>query len=262
MKNNSCFILVALLLLLASSANAQQNNRPLPFRPGEELTYDMHVKVGIISAKAGTSQLTVSEDVYNGQNAFRFNLLAKSSGIAKSIFSMEDTLTSYTAKDLKPLAYLKDAHEAGDHTIERASYIHSSENIEVKARRIRNGELRFDTLLVSKRPVYDMLSILYYARTFDYSSMKKGDRLPVAYFTGRRMENMLIEHQGFQSIRANDGRDYDCIKLVLLLDEKVFEDGDAAMTVYISNDQNKVPIRVDSKLKIGTTRIVINKYKL
>jgi len=258
------FIYITLLFSLLASWNifAQQGSQRLPFKAGEVLTYDMYFKYGLINAKAGTATLTAEEEKFENRDAYKFSLRAKSSGAVKAFFSMADTLSSYMSKDLKPLAYMKDAHENNDHTIERATYQYpASGKVELRGSRTRNGELKFDTLQVSDDPVYDMISVLFYARTFDYSSMEKGDRYSISYFTGRRMENMDIHYRGVQTIQANDGREYNCIKLVMILNEKAFDDGNEAMTVYISNDLNKVPIRIDSKLKLGSTRIIIKEYK-
>lgn len=252
------YIAFIALGLLGGNARAQH----LPFKAGEELTYDMYFRYGLINAKAGVSTLTAEETVYENKEAYKFSLHAKSSGAVKAFFSVADTLSSYMGKDLRPLAYTKDAHENSDHTIERASYQYpSSGRVELRGKRIKNNELKFDTLLISEVPVYDMISVIFYARTFDYSAMKKGDKMSIAYFTGRRMENMDIRYSGIETVKANDGREYYCIKLVMILNEKAFDDGSEAMTVYISNDQNKVPIRIDSKLKLGSTRIIIKEYK-
>lgn len=257
------FISFAFALLISLAVSAQSNSHQrLPFKTGETLTFDMYFRYGFINAKAGASTLTVKEDTYNNRDVFRFTLHAKSSGAAKSFFSMDDTLTSYMSKDLKPLVYMKDAHENKDHTIERAYYNYpASGKVELQAKRIRNDDVKFDTLLVSEQPIYDMLNIIFYARTFDYSTMQKGDKRSITYFTGRRMENMDIVYRGIETVSANDGREYFCVKLVMVLNEKAFENGNEAMTVYISNDQNKVPIRIDSKLKHGSTRIIIKEYK-
>ncbi|WP_277464215.1 DUF3108 domain-containing protein [Parabacteroides sp. PF5-6] len=257
-------IYVALMLfgLLASDIHAQQHTGTLPFKVGEELTYDMYFRYGLINTKAGVSILKTEETVYADQMAYKFSLCGKSSGAVKAFFSVADTLSSYMGKDLRPLAYTKDAHENSDHTIERATYQYPSTGVvELRGKRIKNGELKFDTLQVSDVPIYDMISVIYYARTYDFASMKKGDKLSIAYFTGRRMENMDIQYRGIETVKANDGREYYCIKLVMILNEKAFENGSEAMTVYISNDQNKVPIRIDSKLKLGSTRIIIKEYK-
>lgn len=256
------YLIFAGFLLVNANINARQNDRSLPFKAGEVLSYDMYFRYGLIHAKAGVSTLSAEETTYGNKSVYKFTLHAKSSGAAKAFFSVADTLSSYMGKDLKPLAYAKDAHENSDYTIERASYQYpASGKVELRGKRIKNDELKFDTLLISEVPVYDMIGVIFYARTFDYSSMKKGDKFSVAYFTGRRMENMDIEYRGIETVRANDGREYYCIKLVMILNEKAFEDGNEAMTVYISNDQNKVPVRIDSKLKLGSTRIIIKEYK-
>lgn len=260
--NRLIYIAFMLLGFLGSDIYAQQNNRSLPFNVGEELIYDMYFRYGLINTKAGVSTLTSEEATYADQAVYKFSLCGKSSGAVKTFFSVADTLSSFMSKELRPLAYTKDAHENNDHTIERASYSYpASGKVELRGKRIKNGELKFDTLQVSDVPIYDMISVIYYARTLDYSSMKKGDQLSIAYFTGRRMEHMDIRYRGEETIKANDGREYNCIKLVMILNEKAFENGNEAMTVYISNDHNKVPIRIDSKLKLGSTRIIIKQYK-
>lgn len=261
MNNKLKYIIIACAFVFVG-ATAQENNRNIPFKPGEELTYDMYFKYGMVNAKAGASSLKVTEGTYGNTDGFKFTLYAKSSGAAKKFYNIADTLTSFTTKDLIPLAFTKDAHEGKDHTIERAVYAYSSGSTEVNNKRTKNGVFKFDTTLVSATPIYDMVSILYYARTLDLSSLEKGEKISVSYLSGKRMESMDIVYKGLKTIQANDGREYNCIELVMLLNENAFEDKNEAMRVYVSNDNNRVPIRIDSKLKIGSTRIILNNYKL
>jgi hypothetical protein len=221
----------------------------------------MYYKYGILYTKAGTSSLSVINDSYNGKNAYKITLQAKSSGVVKKFFSLSDTISSYVAKDIVPLAYMKDAHESGDHITERATYTYSPDGIKLRNINVRNGGLRYDTTLISNDCMYDMLSIVYYVRTLNYSTMKKGDNITVSFFSGRKKLDMDIEHHGFESIKANDNMDYNCIKLVLVMNDKAFEDKNEAMKVFISNDMNRIPIRIDSKLKVGSTRIILKSYK-
>ena len=106
-----------------------------------------------------------------------------------------------------------------------------------------------------------MISIVYYARTLDFSQMKKGDKKTISSLSGKRVVNMDIEFQGIEKVKANDGREYNCLKLVLVINTEAFEDKKEAMKVYLSNDINRVPIRIDSQLKIGSTRAILKSYK-
>ncbi|NDV65885.1 DUF3108 domain-containing protein [Bacteroides sp. 224] len=257
----SIVILLGLLLSPFSRIQAQCERVNNAFKEGEVLSYDLYFKYGLLYTKAGRSSLTVTNDYYNGQKAYKMKLTAKSSGVAKKFFSMSDTLTAYTTKAVVPLAYMKDAHESKDHTIERATYQYNPNGVKLRTISRRNNKLRYDTIHVSPTCMYDMLSILYYVRTINYDGMKKGDEVVVPCFSGRSKIQMSIQYEGTDKVSANDKRDYNCHKLVLIAKDDAFENGDEAMKVYITNDANKIPIRIESKLKVGSTRVILNGYE-
>lgn len=256
------FILISLFTLFSSiqiSAQCPVDNKS--FQGGEFLDFDLHFKYGIIYVKAGVSTLSVQNARYADKDAYKMTLTASSIGAAKAIFYISDTLVSYTTKDIVPLAYIKDAHEGDSYRTERATYDYSSGKVKLRNINKRNDYLRYDTVLVSNDCMYDMLSIIYYCRTLNYSKMKKGDVTTVSFFSGRRVVDMDIEFHGTESVSANDGRKYNCLKLVLMMNEKHFENKNEAMKVYITDDMNHIPIRIDSKLKTGSTRAVLKSYK-
>lgn len=256
-----CVTASILLLLFGLNLKAQCSLENSYFQSGENLSYDLYFKYGIIYKKAGVASLTVTDKMHNGKDAYKLQLAARSTGLIKSFFTVNDTLASITTKDLIPLLYTKDAHEDGDHTIERATYDYSGGSIKLRNINNRNGRLRYDTTFVANNCLYDVISIIYYARTLDFSQMKKGDRKTVSFFAGRKMVNMQIEHQGIESVKANDSREYTCVKLALIGSAEAFEDKNEAMKVYLTNDFNRIPVRIESKLKIGTARVVLKSYK-
>lgn len=259
-KNSLLYLLGMLLLPLGLKAQCEIKNNN--FQEGEVLLYDMYFKYGILYTKAGSSSLSINNSMYNGKNVYQATLIGRSSGFAKSIISVSDTINAYMTKDIVPLAYTKDAHEGKDHTIERATYTyHPDGKVSVRNINNRNGKLRYDTLHVANSCMYDVLSILYYARTLDYDNMVKGDKATVSFFAGRRKVTMDIEHHGIENMKANDGREYNCIKLVMMMNADAFADKDEAMKVFITNDLNRIPVRIDSKLKIGSTRVILKEYK-
>lgn len=258
-------IVIAFCAILGLQAQTQCKVYNKSFQAGEELTYDLYFKYGILNPKAGESTLKTISERYNNKDAYKMSLTAKSSGVVNSIFSINDTLSARMTKDLVPLAFHKDAEEGGDHTIENMTYTyHPSGEISVHTKRTKNGEERFDEVIKYNSCVYDMVSVVFYARTLDYANMKKGDEVKVDFITGKRKAYMIIEHQGIENIKANDGKTYSCIKLVLSMmnvGDKAFEDKEEAMKVYITNDENRMPVRLDSKLKVGSTRAMLKSYK-
>lgn len=258
---NVRYILLIYLVLGCTGLNAQCKVENKYFAAGEELSYDMYFKYGLINTKAGKSSMIVSEEKYDGKDVLKMQLIGNTKGVANKLFSLSDTLSCVMTKDLVPLAYYKNAHESGDYTIEKATYSYAGNKIAIKTNRIRNGEFRFDEELSSESCIYDMLSVVYYARTLDYSTMMKGDKVSISCLSGKKIARMDIEDHGIEAINANDNKKYDCIKLVLVINADAFEDKKEAMTVYITNDYNRIPIRIDSKLKVGSTRAILKSYK-
>lgn len=262
MNNNSLkYILLFLFTLPFTLLSAQCEVKNNSFQAGEVLTYDMYFKYGLLYTKAGSSSISVSNTLHKGKETYKATMIGKSSGVAKKIITVSDTIVTYMTKDLIPLAYSKDAHEGKDHTIERATYDYTNGKISVRNINQRNGKLRYDTVHVAETCMYDVLSILYYARNLNFDGAKKGDKTTVSFFAGRRKVFMDIIYQGIEKVSANDDNNYNCIKLIMMMNEDAFEDKNEAMRVFMTDDPNRIPIRIDSKLKIGSTRVVLNGYK-
>lgn len=265
MKTKLTGLVFALMMVLMSAdAIAQCPIDIKQFQAGEQMTYDLYFKYGLIYKKAGVSTLKVSPVTYGGQSAYKASLTAKTQGVVNKLYSLNDTLSSIMTTKLVPLEFIKKAHEGKDDTDERTVYTYEGGKTNIHAKRIRNGEQRFDERMSTTSCVYDMVSVVYYARTIDYSKMKKGDVKSVEFMSGKRKALMVIEYEGIETIEANDDKKYSCIKLVLSIangNKDAFQDKEEAMKVYITNDNNRMPIRLDSKLKIGTTRAFLKSYR-
>ncbi len=260
-------VTVIALILLASvnlSAQTQCKVDNKYFQAGEELTYDLYFKWGLVNTKAGTSTLKTTSQKYKGADAYKMTLTAKSAGMVNKMFSINDTLTAHTSKELVPLAFYKNAEEGKNHTIENMSYTYNGSGVSIHTKRVRDGEQKFDETITAKSCTYDMVSVVFYARTLDYSKMKKGDETRVDFISGKKKGYMLIEYQGVENVKANDDKTYSCVKLVLSVlngNPDAFEDKEEAMKVYLTNDNNRMPVRLDSKLNVGSTRAMLKSYK-
>lgn len=254
------FILV--FTLFNNDLSAQCKIKNDYFQAGEEMTYDLYAKFGPIHTKAGKSILSTTADKYNNTNVYKISLIAESTGNVQKLFTLNDTLISYMTKELVPLAYVKNAHEGKDNVHETVNYTYSAGGkIDINVKRHKNGEDKFDNNLTSNNCIYDMASVVMYARTLDYSKMKKGDDVDVEFMSGRKKVKMVIEHDGIENIKANNKVNYECIKLVLSISDDAFTNKQEAMRVYITNDKNRMPVRLDSQLKIGSTRAILKAYK-
>lgn len=254
-------IIISLLVSVINySLSAQEPLKNNAFEAGEELTYDLYYKYGILNMKGGKATLKTEDTSYNGKDAYKMTLYATTGGLVGSLFTIDDTLTSYMDKNLIPQLFVKGADEVGDYTRERHIYSYQNNKTSIRTIRYRNNEFKFDENIVTDRCTYDMVSILAFARTLDYSNMKKGDNTQVQFITGKRLVNMYIRYQGTSSLKVNNGKTYEAVELSLMILDDAFVDQEEAMRVWITNDENKLPLQIYSKLKVGEMRSVLKDF--
>lgn len=260
--NKYAYILIATLLFfgITSKSQAQCTIENNYFQAGEQMTYDLYIKFAA-TIKGGYASLSTQSVQYDGKDAYKMSLVSESQGFARKMFALNDTLACYMSKDLQPLAYTKDAHEGDDHTIEKLTYSYSGDDVKIRTVRHKNGTFRFDETLDFSGCTYDLMSILFYARTLDYPNMKSGSQTTVNFVTGKSKVSMRIAYNGKEVVKANDGKKYNCMKLTLYIQDEAFDNGKEAMKVYITDDNNRMPVRLETKLKVGSTRVVLKSYK-
>ncbi len=261
--NKYFYIIIGALFLslgITKTARAQCTIENKYFDAGEYLTYDLYIKFAA-TIKGGHASLSTQSVKYDGKDAYKMTLISESQGLARKMFALNDTLACYMSKDLQPLAYTKDAHEGDDHTIEKLSYSYSGDNVRIRSIRHKNGTFRFDESLDFSGCTYDLMSILFYARTLDYPNMKSGSETTVNFVTGKSKVSMRVVYDGKEQVKANDGKKYNCMKLTLYIKDEAFDNGKEAMKVFITDDNNRMPVRLETKLKVGSTRVVLKSYK-
>ncbi|HPD87645.1 MAG TPA: DUF3108 domain-containing protein, partial [Proteiniphilum sp.] len=103
-RNNHCkliFLLISFLFIFTAT-NGQCRVPNNAFASGEKIAYDLYFNYGIINARAGKGSLSVTEANYRGVNAYKTVMTLNTSGLAGNIYTVNDTLTSYVDKDLRP----------------------------------------------------------------------------------------------------------------------------------------------------------------
>lgn len=237
--------------------HAQCEASPARLPLGQELLYDLYFKYGLLNAKAGYGALRIISVAQSGQTNYKLELISHSTGMARKFFVLDDTLSCTLDERLRPIRYDKFAHEGNEHTIEQQTYRYlAGGGVSIWTRRVRNGVERHNTTLTSSSCTYDMMSVISYAQTLDYSSMQVGGKRSVVFISGQDEVPMDIIYRGVSSVKANDGKNYSCHKLQLYIADKAFDNPREAMTVYLTTDQKCFPIRLDTKLKIGYARAV------
>lgn len=256
LKTTTIFVLLSSFFAF-TQVNAQCMIPNTAFTSGEEIQYDLYMKMGFITAPAGKGSLSITEANYRGNDAYKVVMMLNTSGLAGNIYTVNDTLTSYIDMNLRPLLFTKEAFEGKDYSVERQSYTYEEEKVKIRAYRLWNGKEDFDEVVTSDQCTYDYLSVLSYIRNLDYSGMQPGDRKHIRFISGKKPVNMYVNYLGISTIKANDGNKYEVINISLTVLDEAFENQKDALKASLTNDKNRIPVIIDTTLKIGTIRAVL-----
>lgn len=209
--------------------------------------------------KAATARFKINHSYYEGEPAYKSVLSMRTTSFFDGIFELRDTLTSYASRDpLIPIVHQRIVNEGSTHFKENL-YIQWNEYPASQVRIIRekNNRINIDSIIYSNNPGYDMLNLFLFVRTLDYDSISYGDTFRLTNFVGRKKVEILVRHRGQQIVEKNKNLKYKTIKFDVDIVDEVFSESKNAMEIWISDDENRLPIKLKAKLKIGAAEALI-----
>jgi hypothetical protein len=108
--------------------------------------------------------------------------------------------------------------------------------------------------------VQDVLSSIYYARNIDFAKYKPGDKIPFSMFIDDKVYNLYIRYLGKEIIKTRYAK-FRAIKFKPLLIEGTIFEGGEKMVVWVTDDQNKIPVRIESPISVGSVKVDMMGYK-
>ena len=218
------------------------------FTYGEELNYRVHY--GIINA--AKISLKVDNEAVEVHDRQTFHLTADGKTLSTFdwMFKVRDRFESYMDMEyMAPVKYFKSVKEDNYSDVDLVFFDHD-------LKRIKGKKKNMDC------PAYvqDIIGALYYARTIDFSSATKGQKFPIDIYLDQEIYNLEFKYVGKETIKSDVGK-IKCIKIKpKAVADRVFKD-DESITLWVSDDENKIPIRVEASLAVGSLKVDLTSYK-
>ena len=113
-----------------------------------------------------------------------------------------------------------------------------------------------DRVMENEKILYDPISIIYDLRK---KNLKTGDKYEYDILGIDEIKSLITEVIGTQTIRVPAGK-YKCIKVIPYSNtsEKIFKEN-GYMTAWFSNDDKKIPIKIELKTNIGNLVLKLKK---
>tara|TARA_X000000368_G_C23022680_1_gene708736 strand:- start:831 stop:1661 length:831 start_codon:yes stop_codon:yes gene_type:complete len=254
--NKIILFLSLLLIILVSFIKYNETNylRDLDqnsFKRGEYLQYD--VSYGFFNAAKATLEIDNNIHKINNRNSFRIIGKGKSSGTLRWFFKVDDRYETYVdEKSILPHKFIRRVRE-GNYSLDREINFNQYTK---KAIVYQKDTQQFNIDTNSQ----DLLSTLYYARTLDLNSAKIDQEFIINTFFDKQMYPLKIRFLGKEDIETDLG-EFSCLKFRPLLQEgRVFKEQED-MTIWISDDLNKIPIRLKTNLLVGSIKMDLVKFR-
>ena len=244
------YILLFFTFFFLTTINGQE--KPVAFKSGEWLRYKMSYS-GFL--RAGTAVLEVKEKELNGKKVFHTKGSGWTSGMIKWFFQVDDKYESYFDKDtVKPYLFKRKIDEGGYKKHRITSFNHVSNRAY-----IQDFTLQKDTS-VAFFNVQDMLSSFYYLRNKDVKSMKKGEEIAIDMFMDSQVYPFKLRFLGREILNTKFGKVKTMIFRPLVQSGRVFK-AQESVTLWITDDANKIPIKMKADLSVGSLRAELEHYK-
>ncbi|MDW8332585.1 MAG: DUF3108 domain-containing protein [Bacteroidia bacterium] len=239
---------VAAVLLTAYDTPKYRTIYARPFAPGEKVVYRVHY--GWFTAGYATFSVAPKLEYHNGRACYRLYGEGRSLSSFDWFYKVDDRFTSWMdAEAVMPWKYEKHWREGDYRYDDTVAFDHDARTI-----RGRNGKF--------SAPEYtqDMLTAFYYARCLDLNRAETGRVFPIPTFFDDGVYPLGLKVLGKETISCELGK-VRCVKVApILIAGRVFK-GEQEMTIWITDDENRLPVRIESPVIVGSIRADIHSYE-
>lgn len=267
MKTNKTFVFTSCLFLgLLSTHNPLPKPTPatiplqttdVSFQNGEELTYKIYYNLNFIWVPAGE----VTFKVFDEGAQFHYQAKGYTYDSYEWFFTVKDDYDSWVDKNtLLPNYSERSVNEGDYHIFEKISFNQSAKKTTVW-RSPKRGAAETKTEHNVQDKVYDVLSTMYFLRTVDFASQQPGHTLPFRVFMDQEEFPLKMKYIGKEARKKVHGMGrYKTLKFQPeLIAGNVFKEDDK-MSVWVSDDQNRIPVLIESPVSVGSVKMVLKRY--
>ncbi len=254
MKRIKMFAPLALLLFgfsnkIATPPDTFCGIKNVAFKVDEEVSFTVFYAVAGIYVNAGNANFTSKLETINNRPVYHVTGEGKTNSSYDWIYKVRDKYESYIdTATMQPLKFVRNVNEGGYKKYQNITF-----------NKTANTAIATDGVFKVPACVQDVVSSMYYARNVDFSKLRKDDKIPFSMFLDNEVYNMYIRYMGKEEIKTKYGK-FNAIKIKpLLLKGQVFEGGEN-MTVWVTDDLNHIPIRIESPLTVGKVKIDMMSY--
>lgn len=231
----------------------KKNSSNSAFKNGEWLQFRLHYGV----FNASYASLTLSSDIINNESVIHAKGYGRTSGLARLFFRVEDHYESYFNEEkIQPLRFIRKIDEGGYTKNKVVNFDHKNSFAYVNDIK-NNKQSKYNISLNTQ----DVISTFYYLRNHIPSrKLIPNESFKVNIFFDDEPFEFKIKYLGAENIETKFGK-IECLKFIPVVQiGRVFKERES-IVLWVSNDLNKIPIRVQADIAIGSIKCDLENFK-
>ena len=233
------------------TSNAQSESS---FQSGEWLKFKLNYSGWV---KAGNATLEVKEATLKNRAVCHVVGKGWTTGAIKWFFKVNDLYESYFDKPTgRPYKFIRNINEGG-HVKNRVIEFDYEKNLAFV------NDLRHKTkkTVSITSDIQDMVSAYYYLRDhYDTDTIKVGHTVKLNMFFDNEIFGFKLKFLGRETISTKFGN-INCLKFrPYVMAGRVFHE-EESVTLWVSADNNKIPIKIKADLRVGSLRSDLVAFK-
>jgi hypothetical protein len=241
-----------------STVSLRNGANDYAFQVGEKLTYKVYYNWNFVWLAAGEVTFEVMED----ERQYHFKAVGSTYESYEWFYYVHDVYHSWVDRNtLLPRYSERSVHEGNYRIFERIQFDQNNRKATVwRATKRGDPETRSEHSIQER--VFDVLSSLYFLRTLDFTDKPVGTEQPFRIFMDQEEYPLRLRYigkEGKKKIRGL-GR-FSTLKFQpQVIVGNIFTD-DSKMTVWVSDDENRIPLLIETPIAVGSVKMVLKEYK-
>ncbi|MGB0476849.1 MAG: DUF3108 domain-containing protein [Flavobacteriaceae bacterium] len=214
------------------------------FQDGEWFRFRM--RYGFLNASYATA--TVRETTFKDQAVYHVAATGKTTGFARWFFKVDDYFDSYFEKDIvRPIRFVRNISEGNYKRHVEIDFDHNTQS------GIMNDLLRKTKTEIDFTPnLQDLVSTFYFLRNhFDLEGIQVGETASLHMIYDKKPFAFRFRFLGYENVKTKFGV-VPCVKFRPYVEEGRIFKKESGLSLWVSNDNNRVPIKVVAELSVGS----------
>ena len=237
---------IVFLAMIGTEGEAQPaKNKPLPFSPGETLTYDVNWSI----FPAGKLTAALSQNRKGPGDPFVVTTTANSQGFVSLLYSVQDEFRSvFNPKTLCSIEISKQINEGSHHR-----------KTQITFDRDRGLAILDETYLNGNKPpkhdeheippcAQDIITAFYYVRS---QHLSVGHNVKLAVNDGSKTKTVVAAITGRKKIQTPLGV-HEALRVEPSVFGNLYEKRKGKVVIWFSDDEYHFPLRIRASLMLGT----------